>query len=70
MSYVDLDDMLPEDDVLDQLPKNVVKRHTCLPLFEDGGRLLVACADQPSPELEDEVRIRFGVPMRGVLAAS
>ena len=68
MPFVDLDDMLPEDDVLDGLPRNQVKRHTCLPLFEDGGRLLVACADEPAPELEDEVRMRFGMPMRGVLA--
>ncbi|MEZ6062322.1 MAG: hypothetical protein R3C19_18425 [Planctomycetaceae bacterium] len=68
MSFIDLDDMLPEDDVLDRLPRHVVKRHSCLPLFEDRGKLLVACVDQPGPELEDEVRIRFGMPMRGVLA--
>ncbi len=68
MPYVDLSDMLPEDDVLDGLPRGVVKRHTCLPLFEDGGQLLVACAHEPSPDLEDEVRMRFGIPMRGVLA--
>jgi len=68
MPFVDLEDMLPEDEVLDELPRNLVKRHTCLPLFEDGGRLLVACANQPAPGLEDEVRIRFGIPMRGVLA--
>lgn len=68
MSFIDLDDMLPEDNVLDQLPRNVVKRHTCLPLFEDRGKLLVACADEPSPDLEDEIRLRYGMPMRGVLA--
>ena len=68
MPYVDLDDMLPEDDVLDGLPRNVVKRHSCLPLFEDGGRLLVACTNEPHPDLEDEIRMRYGVPMRGVLA--
>ncbi|MEO2012846.1 MAG: hypothetical protein ABGZ53_00590 [Fuerstiella sp.] len=68
MSFVDLADMLPEDDALDQLPRQVVKRHTCLPLFEDRGKLMVACVDEPSPELEDEIRMRYGMPMRGVLA--
>jgi len=68
LSYVDLQDMLPEDDVLDGLPRSVVKRHTCLPLFEDGGQLLVACAHEPTPDLEDEVRLRFGMSMRAVLA--
>ena len=66
--FVDLDDMLPEDDALDRLPRHVVKRHVCLPLFEDRGRMMVACVDNPSPELEDEVRLRFGMPMRPVLA--
>lgn len=68
LSYIDLDDMLPEDDVLDRVPRRVVKRHSCLPLFEDRGRLLVACTDEPLPELEDEIRLRFGIPMRPVLA--
>ena len=68
MPFINLEDTLPEDRILDGLPRTLVKRHTCLPLFEDGERLLVACADYPAPELEDEVRIRFGISMRGVLA--
>lgn len=68
LSYVDLEDMLPEDSVLDKLPRRVVKKHSCLPLFEDRGYLLVACVDEPTPDLEDEIRIRYGFPMRAVLA--
>ena len=68
LPFVDLDDMLPEDDILDKLPRNVVKRHSCLPLFEERGRLLVACVDRPSPELEDEVRLRYGMSIRAVIA--
>ena len=64
MPYVDLDDMLPEDDALDRLPRQVVKRHACLPLFEDRGKMMVACVDEPTPELEDEIRMRYGMPMR------
>lgn len=68
MPFVDLDDMLPEDDVLDKLPRHVVKRHTCLPLFEERGRLMVACVDRPAPDLEDEIRLRYGIPIRAVIA--
>lgn len=68
MPFIDLDDMLPEDDALDRLPRQVVKRHSCLPLFEDNGKMMVACSDEPTPELEDEIRLRYGMPMRGVLA--
>ena len=38
LPYVDLEDMLPEDNVLDQVPRRIVKKHSCLPLFEDRGR--------------------------------
>ncbi|MFO0979324.1 MAG: hypothetical protein U0996_23150 [Planctomycetaceae bacterium] len=68
LSYIDLEDMLPEDSVLDKLPRRVVKKHSCLPLFEDRGYLMVACVDEPTPDLEDEIRIRYGFPMRPVLA--
>jgi hypothetical protein len=68
LSWVDLEDMLPDDSVLDRIPRRLVKKHSCLPLFEDRGYLLVACADEPSHELEEEIRIRCSLPMRPVLA--
>jgi Type II secretion system (T2SS), protein E, N-terminal domain len=68
LSYVDLEDMLPEDDILDQVPRNLVKKHTFLPLFIDDDKLLIACVDQPAHELEDELRLRYGVPVRPVVA--
>jgi hypothetical protein len=69
LPFVDLADMLPDDDVLDQVPKLTVKQHSILPLFLDQGVLLVACVHQIDHELEDELRLRFNVPIRPVLAA-
>lgn len=66
--YVDLGDMLPDDSVLDQVPRAVVRRHVCLPLFIDHGGVLVACAEEPDSELEDEIRLRFSLPIRPVIA--
>jgi len=68
LSYVDLEDMLPEDEILDGVPRHLVKKHTFLPLFIDDGRLLIACVDEPEHELEDELRLRYGVPIRPVIA--
>jgi curved DNA-binding protein CbpA len=68
-SYVDLADLVPENDVLDQVPKNVVRRQNCLPLFTDENSVVVACADEPDSELEDEIRLRFGKPIRPVIAS-
>lgn len=67
-AYVDLEDMLPEDDTLDMVPRQLVKKHTFIPLFIDDDRLLIACVDEIEHELEDELRLRFGVPVRPVIA--
>lgn len=67
-SYVDLEDMVPEDSALDLVPRALVKRHAFIPLFIDDDELLVACVDQLEPETEEELRLRYGVPVRPVIA--
>ncbi len=66
--FLDLADVIPDDSVLDVMPRSTVKRHTALPLFVDDETVLVACVDEPTHELEDEVRLRFGLPIRAVIA--
>jgi hypothetical protein len=66
--YIDLEETFPDDHILEQMPQQVAKRNTILPLFIDDDVLLVACADQPTHELEDELRMRYQVPSRWVLA--
>lgn len=67
-SYIDVSDIVPEDAVLDKLPRNTVKRHSILPLFIDEDTLIVACANEPSHQLEEELRLRFGLAVRPVIA--
>lgn len=66
--FVDLADIIPDDFVLDRVPKTLVKSHSILPLFIDDDQLLVACVNPPTHELEDELRMRFGQRIRCVLA--
>lgn len=68
-SYVDLADLVPDNDAMDRVPKTVVRRHNCLPLFIDETAVVVACADEPDSELEDEIRLRFGKPIRPVITS-
>ena len=68
-SYVDLADLIPENDAMDMVPKNVVRRHNCLPLFVDETAVVVACADDSDSELQDEIRLRFDKPIRPVIAS-
>lgn len=67
-SYVDLEDMVPEDDVLDLVPRALVKRHSFVPLFIDDDQVLIACVDQPEHELEEELRLRYDCPVRPVIS--
>jgi hypothetical protein len=68
-SYVDLEDVLPEDSALDMVPRALVKQYSFIPLFVDDDRLMVATVDEIEHELEEELRLRYGVPPRPVLAA-
>lgn len=68
-SYVDLTELLPDNDAMDMVPKKVVRRHNCLPLFIEDTEIVVACADEPDEELQDEIRLRFGKPIRAVISS-
>lgn len=67
-SYIDLEDVLPEDSALDQVPRALVKQYSFIPLFIDDDRLLIAVIDEIEHELEEELRLRYGVPVRPVIA--
>lgn len=67
-SYVDLDDLTPEDSALDMVPRNLVKQYQFIPLFIDDDRLMVAVIDEMDHELEEELRLRYSVPVRPVIA--
>jgi Type II secretion system (T2SS), protein E, N-terminal domain len=67
-SYIDLADVIPDDTVLDRVPRSTVKRYSVLPLFIDDDTLLIACVDEPEHELIDELRLRFEVSIRPVIA--
>jgi hypothetical protein len=69
LPFVDLAETVPDDGVLDQVPRATVKQHSILPLLIDEGVVLVACAHLIHHELEDELRLRFSMPVRSVLAS-
>lgn len=69
--FVDLADMIPDDGVLDRVPRSMVKKHSILPLFvdEDDDVLLVAGVNPITADVEDDLRLRFSMPVRDVIAA-
>jgi len=69
LPYVDLEQLTPDDSILAKIPRAVARRNTILPLFVDDDMLLVACVDEPTHDLEDELRLRVGVPIRRLIAS-
>ncbi|MES2791615.1 MAG: hypothetical protein V4719_18495, partial [Planctomycetota bacterium] len=68
LPFIDLTDLVPDDNILDQVPKKLVKQHSILPLFVDDDVLLIACTHPPDSDLEEELRFRLNFPVRAVLA--
>ena len=69
LSYVDLSETIPDDSVLDRVARASVRRNSIIPLFADDDYILVACTDELTHDLEQELRLSFDLPVRPVLAA-
>ncbi|QDT14295.1 GspE/PulE/PilB domain-containing protein [Alienimonas californiensis] len=67
LSYADLGELAPDEDVLRQFPKATAKRHGLIPLIVDDDAVLVATCTAIEPEMEEELRLRFGKPPKPVI---
>ncbi len=45
----------------------IARQHSCLPVMVDGQQLLMASPNPLDPDVEEELRLRFGMPLRTVL---
>ena len=67
LSYADLSELAPDEDVLAQFPKATAKRHGVLPLIADDDAVLVATCSAITPDMEEELRLRYGKPPKPVV---
>ncbi|MFH5804667.1 hypothetical protein [Alienimonas sp. DA493] len=67
LSYADLSDLAPDEDVLRQFPKATAKRHGLIPLLVDDDAVMVATCTAIEPEMEEELRLRYGKPPKPVI---
>lgn len=64
---VDLDDVGVDEQLVAQIPPALAKQRSCVPLMADEGRLLMASCNPLVPDVEEELRLRLGMPVRTVL---
>lgn len=67
LPFLDLADVTVDESLLDKVPVPVVRQHLCLPVMIDGEVLLVASPNPLAPNVEDDLRLRYGMPARTVL---
>ena len=67
LPYVELEEVGVDEELVPQVPPGTAKQHSCVPIMEDGGQVLMASPNPLIPDVEEELRLRFGMPVRTVL---
>jgi MshEN domain len=70
LPYIDLADVGVDAELAPKVPAVLARQHSCAPVMLDGGTLLMATPNPLLPEVEDELRLRLGYPVRTVLCTA
>ena len=70
LPYIDLEDIPPDPSLLPKVPVGLARRNSCVPLMVADGQLLIAGPNPIGPEIEEELRLRAGMPVRSVLCTA
>lgn len=65
--YVELDEVGVDEYYAPQIPPQLARQHSCVPVMVDGEQLLLASPNPLVPDVEEEIRLRLGMPVRCVL---
>ncbi|MHC4176415.1 MAG: GspE/PulE/PilB domain-containing protein [Planctomycetota bacterium] len=67
LPYVELEDVGVDEELVPRVPPTLARQHSCVPLMTDEGQLLMASPNPLIPDVEEELRLRFNMPVRSVL---
>jgi hypothetical protein len=67
LPYVDLTDIGVDTALVPQVPALLARQNSCAPVMVDDGQLLMASPNPLKPDIEEELRLRVGMPVRTVL---
>ena len=69
LPYLDLTDIPLDVSLIAQVPSNIARQHSCVPVMVDDGQMLMASPNPIDPNVEEELRLRFDMPIRTVLCS-
>jgi hypothetical protein len=67
LPYVDLADIPVDETLVPRVPAYLARQHSCAPVMIDDGQVLMATPHPLLPDVEEELRLRIGMPVRTVL---
>jgi hypothetical protein len=67
LPYIDLADLTYDESLMRQIPAVLARQHSCAPVIVDDGQVLMASPHLIQPDVEEELRLRLGMPVRTVL---
>jgi hypothetical protein len=67
LPYVDLSETGVGVDLVGKVPATLARQHACVPVMVDDGTLIMASPHPLRPEVEDELRLRVGMPIRAAI---
>ncbi|HVW35949.1 MAG TPA: hypothetical protein VHB99_01550 [Pirellulales bacterium] len=67
LPYVEIADVSIDESLIPKVPAVYARQQSVAPLLVDDGRVLIVASHQLPPEVEDQLRLRFGMPVRTVL---
>ncbi len=69
LPYLDLNDVPLNPQLIASVPPMMARQHSCVPVMVDGNELLMASPNALDPNVEEELRLRFSMPVRTVLCS-
>jgi hypothetical protein len=67
LPYLDLADIHIDPQLVARLPATLARQNSCAPLMVDGKQLLFVAPNPLDPDVEQELRMRMGLPVRTIL---
>jgi hypothetical protein len=65
--YIDLNDLGIDENLVPKVPAVTARQYSCVPVMVADGRAILGSPNFIPPEVEDDLRIRIGLPVRWVL---
>jgi hypothetical protein len=67
LPYVDLTETGVDPALVEKVPAAICRQQSCVPVLSDGDSLLMASPNPMVPDVEEELRLRLGMPVQSVL---